>query len=309
MTIAWIPQWPWRNPDKNGYIEVNQAFIRAKQNVHRVHITSCGFNKIDHTHFLSVHDDVIKWKHFPRNWPFVRKIHRSPVNFPHKGQWRGALMFSLIYVWINDWANNREAGDLRRQHGHYDVIVMSHWKRTGGKRRLSRPNTFRLHPHHCNHTRETDHRLDEHRLCPLKLQLMWTVKWNWFGQRVRWSLSIHMEQLFAVQINVVNIQYWARTGQEMGPCWRQLVSHPGLEYLHGKHPVALYGNISYVIRITQHINSLVPAICGSNFKYIIFKRITEKDRVGTRNEIAPKSMPQEVTTEKSTLVQVMAWCR
>ena len=70
------------------------------------------------------HDDVIKWKHFPRNWPFVREIHRSPVNFPHKGLWRGALMFSLIYAWINDWVNNREAGDLRRQHGHYDVIVM-----------------------------------------------------------------------------------------------------------------------------------------------------------------------------------------
>ena len=72
----------------------------------------------------NLHDDVIKWKHFPRNWPFVREIHRSPVNFPHKGQWRGALMFSLIYAWINDWVNNREAGDLRRQHGHYDVIVM-----------------------------------------------------------------------------------------------------------------------------------------------------------------------------------------
>ena len=71
-----------------------------------------------------LHDDVIKWKHFPRNWPFVREIHRSPVNFPHKGQWRGALMFSLIYAWMNDWVNNREAGDLRRQHGHYDVIVM-----------------------------------------------------------------------------------------------------------------------------------------------------------------------------------------
>ena len=74
------------------------------------------------THTL--HDDVIKWKHFPRNWPFVREIHRSSVNFPHKGQWRGALMFSLMYAWINDWVNNREAGDLRRQHGHYDVIVM-----------------------------------------------------------------------------------------------------------------------------------------------------------------------------------------
>ena len=67
------------------------------------------------------HDDVIKWKHFPRNWPFVRGIHRSPVNSPHKGQWRGALMFSLIFVWIND----HEAGDLRRYRSHYDVIVMT----------------------------------------------------------------------------------------------------------------------------------------------------------------------------------------
>ena len=37
---------------------------------------------------ISSHDDVIKWKHFPRNWPFVRGIHRGPVNSPHKGQWR-----------------------------------------------------------------------------------------------------------------------------------------------------------------------------------------------------------------------------
>ena len=47
-----------------------------------------------------------------------------PVNSPHKGQWRGALMFSLISAWINDWVNNREAGDLRRHRGHYDVNVM-----------------------------------------------------------------------------------------------------------------------------------------------------------------------------------------
>ena len=32
------------------------------------------------------HDDVIKWKHFPRYWPFVRGIHRSPMKSPHKGQ-------------------------------------------------------------------------------------------------------------------------------------------------------------------------------------------------------------------------------
>ena len=52
-------------------------------------------------------------------------IHRSPVNSPHKGQWRRALMFSLICVWINGWVNNREAGDLRRYRAHYDVIVMN----------------------------------------------------------------------------------------------------------------------------------------------------------------------------------------
>ena len=45
-----------------------------------------------------LHDDVIKWKHLPRYWPFVRGIHRSPVKSPHKGQWRGALMFPLICV-------------------------------------------------------------------------------------------------------------------------------------------------------------------------------------------------------------------
>ena len=77
------------------------------------------------THPWPTHDDVIKWKHFPRNWPFVRGIHRSPVNSSHKGQWRGALMFSLMWVWINDWVNNREASDLRRYRTHYDVIVMS----------------------------------------------------------------------------------------------------------------------------------------------------------------------------------------
>ena len=70
------------------------------------------------------HDDVIKWKHFPRYWPFVRGIHRYPVNSPHKGQWRGALMLSLICVWINACVNNREAGDLRRYPAHYDVTVM-----------------------------------------------------------------------------------------------------------------------------------------------------------------------------------------
>ena len=72
------------------------------------------------------HNGVIKWKHFPRYWPLVRGIHRSPVNFPHKGQWRGAWMFSLIYAWTNSWVNTGDAGDLRRHHGHCNVIVITY---------------------------------------------------------------------------------------------------------------------------------------------------------------------------------------
>ena len=58
---------------------------------------------------LPLHDDVIKWNHFPRYWPFVRGIHRSPVNSPHKGQWRGALMLSLICA-LNKRLNKQSCG-------------------------------------------------------------------------------------------------------------------------------------------------------------------------------------------------------
>ena len=70
------------------------------------------------------YDDVIKWKRFPRYRPFVRGIHWLPVNSPHKVQWRGDLMFSLIYAWTNGWANNQDAGLSRRHYAHYDVAVM-----------------------------------------------------------------------------------------------------------------------------------------------------------------------------------------
>ena len=58
-----------------------------------------------------------------RHWPFVQGIHRSPVNSPHKDEWRGALIFSLIWAWTQGWANHRDAGDLRRHRAHHDVTV------------------------------------------------------------------------------------------------------------------------------------------------------------------------------------------
>ena len=60
-------------------------------------------------HIHISHDGVIKWRHFPRYWPFVRGIHRFPVYSPHR---------------INGWINNRQGGDFRRHRAHCDVIVM-----------------------------------------------------------------------------------------------------------------------------------------------------------------------------------------
>ena len=70
------------------------------------------------------HDDVIKWKHFPRYWPFVRGIHRSPVNSPTKASDTELWCFLSFVPWINAWVNSCEAGDLRHHFPYYDVIVM-----------------------------------------------------------------------------------------------------------------------------------------------------------------------------------------
>ena len=70
------------------------------------------------------HDYGIKWKYFPRYRPFFNGIHRSPVDSHHRGQWRGALILSLMCAWTNRWASNRDAGDLRRHCAYYDVTVM-----------------------------------------------------------------------------------------------------------------------------------------------------------------------------------------
>ena len=42
------------------------------------------------------HDDVIKWKHIPRNWPFVRGIHRS--------RWIPHTKASAAELWCFLWS-------------------------------------------------------------------------------------------------------------------------------------------------------------------------------------------------------------
>ena len=127
------------------------------------HWVALGFNKysvISNTlcqliwrTFVEVYDQQV----FVSCWPYqmetfskllaltgVTGIHWSPMNSPHKGQWRGALMFSLICAWINDRVNNRVTGDLRRHRTHYDVIVMQRisWNVIGYMSILNPPNAL-----------------------------------------------------------------------------------------------------------------------------------------------------------------------
>ena len=70
---------------------------------------------------------VIKWIHCQCYGPFVRRIHRLPVDSPHEARCRESLIFCLIGTWTNGWANNQDAGDLRRHCVHYGVAVVEFW--------------------------------------------------------------------------------------------------------------------------------------------------------------------------------------
>ena len=83
-----------------------------------------GISKTMASPYLSKSWRRLQMEHFPRYWPFVNGIHRSPVDSSHKSQWRVALLCSLIFAWPNGWAKNRDAGDLRRHGTDNDVIVM-----------------------------------------------------------------------------------------------------------------------------------------------------------------------------------------
>ena len=141
------------------------------------------------------HNDVIKWKPFPRYWPFVREIHRLPVNSPHKGQWRGALMFSLICTWTNAWVNNRDFGDLRRHLTHYGVAIMlSHCKlRTHGKYGLI---NHKIHWRQWHNHEKAKHIKTYAHIMGLKLHWLWGKTYEAFTYaKLCWSRQ-HMKDLW-----------------------------------------------------------------------------------------------------------------
>ena len=104
---------------------VIEAFLNWRCLIHRtvaaIHITV--FASILH------YDDIIQWKHFSALRAFVWGIHRSPVDSPHKGQWRGALMFLLLYKRLSKQSRRRcfetQSRPLRRHcHGNGNVFIL-----------------------------------------------------------------------------------------------------------------------------------------------------------------------------------------
>ena len=164
---------------------------------------------------MCLHDDVIRWKHFPRYWPFVRGIHRSPVNSLHKGQWRGTLMFSLICACTNSWTNNGDAGDMRRHRAHCDVIVTT-------KVYSSNINlcAFNLLIHFWEHFLSSDksgHKLIEN------LHAMWRMIMS-CHETYDYFLSISMLVLFGTVFKHI-LPYWNPIKKKnIWKCWNPCVT-------------------------------------------------------------------------------------
>ena len=92
---------------------------------------------------INIHGNAMLWEAFPQHCAeksLFRQPHRCMMTSSNgnifrvtgplcKGQWRGALVFSLICAWTNGWVNNRDAGDLGRHRSHYDVTIMETWNR------------------------------------------------------------------------------------------------------------------------------------------------------------------------------------
>ena len=114
-----------------------QPMWNVAQTVQTFHNLRQVFGKPCHSDFT--HDDIIKWRHFQRYWSFVRRIHQWPGD-SLQGQWHGTLDVFFDLPPNKCWANNREAGDLRRHHGHYDVIVMRWFFSSGYYQKFKEPS-------------------------------------------------------------------------------------------------------------------------------------------------------------------------
>ena len=111
----------WYIPVETRVIFLSLFLLKVIWNLYQFHCRSLigswcsslvAWDVIAHHESIVIHYDVTKWKHFLRYWFFMRGIHRPPVDSLRKGQWRRALMFSLICAWTNAWAKSRDDSDF-----------------------------------------------------------------------------------------------------------------------------------------------------------------------------------------------------
>ena len=67
--------------------------------------------------WFTCHDDVMTWNRFPHYWPFLRGIHRSPVDSPHKGP---AIRSFRVYLLLQQ----RSYRWFKKPYALFDVTVM-----------------------------------------------------------------------------------------------------------------------------------------------------------------------------------------
>ena len=76
---------------------------------------------------------------------------------------------------------------------------------------------------------------------------------------------------------------------------------PGISYFH-------FSTGPPVNKVCSSVNSFSPGRFQFNFSKVIFKLTLVSGGWGISYEIALRWMPQDLTDDKSTLIQVMAWC-
>ena len=105
-----------------------KMFFRSNSNILQLSEDHIWLYQTTTTQQVLVIMFITWWRHQKEEFPALLALcegnHRSSVDSPYKGQWCGALMFSVICAWTDDWVTNRDAGNLSRHRAHYCVIVM-----------------------------------------------------------------------------------------------------------------------------------------------------------------------------------------
>ena len=147
-SVSWYllaKEWPRAPNKKDNEVHVSDrlptscAYTWARRSRNAICRINCQGEMINENTFdkndsegwliLNILGNIPWWRHememFSTLLALCEGNHQPPVDSPHKSQWRGVLMFSLICAWTNGWAITRDAGDLRRHRTHYDVTVMA----------------------------------------------------------------------------------------------------------------------------------------------------------------------------------------